>query len=106
RRLTHMKKLALVGCLVSAFAFAADKPAAPMMDKPMGDKPMGGVMGGRTPRKVTKEDKKAITDAMDAMHKTMMSGNMEEIMANYDFPIFMMTDDKDGMVYTNMADGA
>ncbi|HEY8210911.1 MAG TPA: hypothetical protein VIG99_25680 [Myxococcaceae bacterium] len=96
-----MKKLALVGCLVSAIAFAADKPAAPPMDKPM-----GGMMEGWTPRKVTKEDKKAITDSMDAMHKTMMGGNMEEVMANYDYPIFMMTDDKDGNVMTNMADGA
>src|SRR4051812_21883651 len=100
-----MKKLALVGCLVSAIAFAADKPAAPSA-APMGDKPMGGMMEGWTPRKVTKEDKKGVTDAMEAMHKTMMAGNMEEVMANYDFPIFMMTDDKDGNVMTTMSDGA
>jgi hypothetical protein len=98
-----MKKLALVGCLVSAIAFAADKPAAPPAMS--GDKPMGGMMEGWTPRKVTKEDKKAITDAMEAMHKTMMSGNMDEVMASRDFPIFMMTDDKDGNVMTTMMDG-
>jgi len=99
-----MKKLALVGCLVSAIAFAADKPAAPPA-APMGDKPMG-MMEGWTPRKVTKEDKKGVTDAMEAMHKSMMSGNMDEAMAHMDFPIFMMTDDKDGNVMTNMADAA
>src|SRR6185295_4282641 len=97
-----MKKLALIGALVSAVAFAADKPAAPPADA----KAMGGMMEGWTPRKVTKEDKKAVTDAMEAMHKTMMSGNMDEMMANYDWPIFMMTDDKDGNVMTNMADQA
>ena len=99
-----MKKLALVGCLVSAIAFAADKPAAPAA--PMGDKPAGGMMEGWTPRKVTKEDKKAVTDAMEAMHKTMMSGNMDEVKANYDWPIMMMTDDKDGNVMMTMADAA
>jgi hypothetical protein len=100
-----MMKLALVGALVSAIAFAADPKMAPAAAPAMDNKDMG-MMAGWTPRKVTKEDKKGIESAMEAMHKTMMSGNMEEGMANYDFPIFMMTDDKDGNVSTMMADMA
>jgi hypothetical protein len=97
-----MKKLALVGCLVSAFAFAADKPAAPPADAKM-----GGMMEGWTPRKVTKEDKKAVTDALEAMHTKMMSGaSIDEMAAMNDFPIFMMTDDKDGNVMATMMDQA
>ena len=97
-----MKKLALIGAVVSAIAFAADKPAmAPAADA----KPMGGMMEGWTPRKVTKEDKKAVTDAMEAMHKDMMGGMAMDAMMSkyYSFPIFMMTDDKEGVVMTNMA---
>ena len=97
-----MKKLALVGCLVSAIAFAADKPAA--MAPEAGKNPMMEM--GFTPRKVTKEDKKAVTDALEANHKAWMAGQMDAVLPNYDFPIFMMTDDKDGNVYTNMADQA
>ncbi|HVE84673.1 MAG TPA: hypothetical protein VND93_17575 [Myxococcales bacterium] len=76
------------------------------MAPPAGDKAMGGMMEGYTPRKVTKEDKKGIEAAGEAMHKAMIAGNMDEAMKGYDFPIFMMTDDKDGVVYTNMADAA
>ena len=96
-----MKKLALVGALVSAMAVAGDKPA-------MDAKPMGGMMEGWTPRKVTKEDKKAISEAMESMHKDMMSGmGMEDMMSKwYSFPIFMMTDDSSGTAMTNMADAA
>jgi hypothetical protein len=99
-----MKKVALVGALVSAIAFAADKPAA-AMDAKMDAKPMGGMMEGWTPRKVTKEDKKAITDAMEAMHKEMMSGASIDAMMSkyYSFPVFMLTDDSAGVAMTNMA---
>ena len=98
-----MKKLALVVGLVSAVAFAADKapPAAPAAEKGMEHKDMGMMM---TPRKVTKEDKKGVEAAMDAMHKGWMSGDINALMANLDFPVFMMTDDKDGAVTTTMAD--
>jgi hypothetical protein len=100
-----MKKLALVGCLVSAIAFAADKPAAAAPEA--GKNPMDMMMSmGWTPRKVTKEDKKAVTDAMEADHKAWMAGNMDEVVSNRDFPLFMMTDDKDGKVMTNMAEAA
>jgi len=98
-----MKKLALIGALVSAVAFAADKPAAPPADA----KAMGGMMEGWTPRKVTKEDKKAVTDAMEAMHNKMMNGGtMDDMMAAHDFPVFMMTDDKDGNVMMTTVDAA
>lgn len=96
-----MKKLALVGCLVSAIAFAADKPA---MAPEAGKNPMMDM--GWTPRKVTKEDKKAVTDAMEANHKAWMAGNVDEVMKNYSWPIYMMTDDKDGKVSAMMADAA
>src|SRR5262245_35050267 len=99
-----MKKLALVGCLVSAIAFAAEEPAAPAMAPEAGKGPME--MMGWTPRKVTKEDKKAVLDTVEANHKTMMAGNIDEMAKNYDWPLFMMTDDKDGKVYANMADMA
>src|SRR5689334_23028630 len=97
-----MKKLALIGALVSAVAFAADKPAM----APAGDaKPMRGMMEGRTRRKVIKEDKKAVTDALEAMHNKMMSGGtMDDMMAMHDFPVFMMTDDKDGNVMMTTMD--
>jgi len=96
-----MKKLALVASLVSAIAFAADKPAAPAADA----KPMGGMMEGWTPRKVTKEDNKAVTDALEAMHTKMMAGGtIDDMMAMHDFPVLMMTDDKDGNVMMTTMD--
>lgn len=95
-----MKKLALVGAVVSAIAFAADKPA-------MDAKAMGGMMEGWTPRKVTKEDKKAVTDTLEAMHNKMMAGGtMDDMMAGMDFPVIMMTDDKDGNVMMTTVDAA
>jgi len=99
-----MKKLALVGCLVSSMVFAADKAAAPAAPA-AGDKGMG-MMEGWTPRKVTKEDKKGVEAAMDSMHKAFMSGNIDAAAAMIDFPEFMMTDDHEGTVMTNMADAA
>jgi hypothetical protein len=112
-----MKKLAIVGALVSAMAFAADPQsqaqgqaqtgqsgaAGQKMDAAKTD-PMTAM--GWTPRKVTKEDKKGIEAMLKEHEQAWMKGDLEGAMAHVSFPVFMATDDSKGAIHAGPWDKA
>ena len=69
-----------------------------MSDKGMGAKSSG--MGGWTPRKVTHEDKKGIEAMLTKMDNAWKTSDIAATAAVVDFPVYMVTDDSKGTVYT------
>jgi hypothetical protein len=115
-----MKKLALALCIVAAPAFAQGTAAQPAKDAKAagtemkqdmkaagGDmKAAGADMMGWVPRKVTKEDKKGLDAMFKEMEAAWKAGDVNAAAALTDFPVYMVTDDSQGKVYTDMWDRA
>jgi len=102
-----MTRLAVAAacCLWAATALAQDKmktPGAPAKAKSEMKTEMGAGAGmGWMPRKVTHEDKKGIEEMLTQDEAAWMKGDMAGVAANVDFPVYMVTDDSKGMVYTD-----
>jgi hypothetical protein len=73
------------------------KPGTTMDDKGMGAKSTGM---GWTPRKVTHEDKKGIEAMLTKIDNAWKTGDVAATAAMVDFPVYMVTDDSKGTVYT------
>jgi len=69
-----------------------------MNDKGMGAKSTG--MGAWTPRKVTHEDKKGIEAMLTKVDNAWKTGDLAATASMVDFPVYMVTDDSKGTVYT------
>jgi hypothetical protein len=74
------------------------KPAATTSDS------KGGGMAGWVPRKVTHEDKKGIEAMLTKVDNAWKAGDIATAAAAVDFPVYMVTDDSKGNVYTETWD--
>ena len=61
----------------------------------------GEAMGGWTPRKVTHPDKKGIEAMLTQIDNAWMKGDIAATASMVDFPVYMVTDDSKGTVYTD-----
>ncbi len=68
-----------------------------MMDKGTGAK---SEATGWTPRKVTHEDRKGIEAMLTRLDKAWQTGDIAATASMVDFPVYMVTDDSKGTVYT------
>ena len=82
----------------AAFAQTASTPSSPSKAKPEGQ---AEAMGGWTPRKVTHPDKKGIEAMLTQMDKAWTAGDITATASMVDFPVYMVTDDSKGVVYTD-----
>lgn len=100
-----MKRIAAaaIACLWASAAMGQAKAKSPpaadesMMKK--ADDAKGSV--AFTPRKVTHEDKKGIEALYAEQEAAWKKGDMSAISALVDFPVYMVTDDSKGTVYTD-----
>jgi len=97
-----MKRLGVV-CLVlvSTLTFAQDKKGQGAHGQPaqMGQgQSMQNPSTAWTPRQVTKEDKKGLTQTMDALDAAWMKQDVNAAASFVDFPVMMVTDDSKGVV--------
>ncbi|MFN0062110.1 MAG: hypothetical protein ACKVPX_06315 [Myxococcaceae bacterium] len=101
-----MKRLLMTALCCTSFAAFATSPPPPAATKAA--PPAMGAQAAQapmfTPRKVTKEDIKGIEAMLAAQESAMMKGDIEGAAAHVDFPAWMMTDDAQGVVSTDMWD--
>src|SRR5688572_29193185 len=88
-----MEKLVLAATLISSLAFAAEPAKADA-------KPADAAAGAPAwkPKKVTKKDTKGIDALYKASQEAWEKMDIAAAEALHDFPIFMLTDNKDGVV--------
>jgi hypothetical protein len=92
-----MTRITVAAVSVFAFAALAQTPASDTTKTP-GTAKSGST--GWTPRKVTYEDKKGIEAMLIQMDNAWTTGDIAGTSSVVDFPVYMVTDDSKGTVYT------
>lgn len=104
-----MTRIAVATVSVLACAAFAQTPTTPTstpkakpttMESGKGTGAQGEATGGWTPRKVTNPDKKGIEAMLTQMDKAWMASDITATASMVDFPVYMVTDDSKGVVYT------
>ena len=95
-----MTRIAVAAVYVLACAALAQTPTTPPSTSKAKPGAQGEAMGGWTPRKVTHPDKKGIEAMLTQMDKAWTTGDLTATASLVDFPVYMVTDDAKGVVYT------
>src|SRR5215813_2643866 len=95
-----MTRIAVAAVSVLACAAFAQTPSTTTSTPQAKPGAQGEAMGGWTPRKVTHPDKKGIEAMLTQMDKAWMTGDIAATASMVDFPVYMVTDDSKGTVYT------
>jgi len=96
-----MTRIAVAAVSVLACTAFAQTPSTTTSTPKEKPGAQGEAMGGWTPRKVTHPDKKGIEAMLTQMDKAWTAGDITATASMVDFPVYMVTDDSKGAVYTD-----